>query len=335
VAKNPGILPMPQRIGIAIGAGLAAALLFAVTAKGTMLAFLLAYLAPLPIIIVSLGWGVDIGGLAALFAGAAVGGAMEPLSGALFFVTIALPAWIVSFLAILPRERFWSPAPAGAQVWTPVGAIVALCALIGSALGVAGLVSLIVVYGGYAQGVEALAAELTPDMSQAFDEVLALPAGYNVEQFATLIVRISPAAIAASTLLMLCANLYIGARSVQLSHRLKRPWPNLPESFALAPALGIVLIAALALSFVLSAPISQIAWIVAGVLGATYMLQGLAVLHCLSRPLPARIPLLIGLYLGSLITARWSLPILAAVGLLESLLSLRARRAAASIKPRT
>jgi Predicted membrane protein (DUF2232) len=335
VATTPSILPMPQRIGIAIGAGLAAALLFAVTAKGTMLAFLLAYLAPLPIIIVSLGWGVDLGALAGFFAGAAIGGALEPLSGALFFATIALPAWIISFFAMLPRDRFWRPAPTGAQVWTPVGMLVALCALIGATIGLAGFVSLIVVYGGYAKGVEALAAALTPDLSEAFDELLALPSGYSVEEFASLIVRLSPAAIAASTLLMLCANLYIGARSVQLSHRLKRPWPNLPESFALAPALGVAFIAALGLSFLLSAPISQVAWIIAGVLGAAYILQGLAVLHCLSRPLPARIPLLAGLYLGSLITARWSLPILATVGLLESLLSLRARRAAASIKPRT
>ena len=41
---------MMQRIGMAIGAGLAAALLFAVVAKGTLLAMALACLAPLPIV---------------------------------------------------------------------------------------------------------------------------------------------------------------------------------------------------------------------------------------------------------------------------------------------
>ena len=52
---------MMQRIGIAIGAGLAAALLFALTAKDTMLAATLASLAPLPIVIAALGWGlVDV-----------------------------------------------------------------------------------------------------------------------------------------------------------------------------------------------------------------------------------------------------------------------------------
>jgi Predicted membrane protein (DUF2232) len=328
-------LPTIQRISIAIGAGIAAALLFAVTAKGTILALLLAYLAPLPILIVSLGWGLDIGAIAGIVAGFAAAAVLEPLSGALLVFTIALPAWILSFVALLPRQQLLRPAPGDPQARIPPGAIVATAAAIGAALGLAALVSLIVVYGGYAKGVEALAADLTPDLKEAFDEVLALPSGYSVEQFAALIVRLSPAAIAASTLLMLSANLYIAARSVELSHRLNRPWPNLPETLVLPQTLGALLIAAGVLSFLLPAPASQLAWIAAGALGAAYVLQGLAVLHAISRGLPARPLLLAGLYLGTLITARWSLPILALVGLLDSLLSLRARRAAADVKPRT
>ena len=46
--------------------------------------------------------------------------------------------------------------------------------------------------------------------------------------------------------------------------------------------------------------------------------------------LPVRIPVLVALYFGCMVTARWSLPALAIVGLIESLLSLRARRAAAA-----
>ena len=34
---------------------------------------------------------------------------------------------------------------------------------------------------------------------------------------------------------MLCVNLYAGARAVQLSQRLQRPWPNLPEALVLPP----------------------------------------------------------------------------------------------------
>jgi hypothetical protein len=94
------------------------------------------------------------------------------------------------------------------------------------------------------------------------------------------------------------------------------------------------LIAAAALSFLLPSPVSQLAWIAAGALGAAYILQGLAVLHSLSRGLPARPLLLACLYLAVLGMARWSALILILVGLAESLLSLRARRAA-NVKPRT
>ena len=73
---------MMQRIGMAIGAGLAAALLFAVMAKGTFLAVTLAYLAPLPIVIVTLGWGLDMGGLAVVVAGAVGAALLGPLSDA-------------------------------------------------------------------------------------------------------------------------------------------------------------------------------------------------------------------------------------------------------------
>lgn len=329
-------LPTVQRISIAIGAGIASALLFAVTVKVTVLALLLGYLAPLPIFIVSLGWGLDIGTMAGIIAGVATGAVFEPLSGALLVLTIALPAWILSLVALLPVGKLLGPA-AGSATPTPIapGKILATAVAISAAIGLATLISLTIVYGGYAKGVEALVAGLTPELKQAVDEVVTPPAGYSAEDFYALIVRLSPAAIAASTVLMLSINLYIGGRSVQLSHRLPRPWPNLPESLVLPPALGIALVAAAALSLLLPAPVNQLAWIASGALGVAYILQGLAVLHAISRGLPARAPLLAGLYLGSLITATWSLPILALVGLLDSLLSLRARRAAADLKPRT
>ena len=331
--KPSGHLPLPQRVGIAAGAGIAAALLFVVTAKGTWLALLLAYLAPLPIFIVSLGWGLDAGALAGIVAGAAVSGAIEPLSGPLFVAAIALPAWILSAVVVLPRAFLTRRAPPPDKPWLSVGWIVVVAAAIGAAIGLAATAWLIVQHGGYAQGVEALAKELTPQLQPVFDEVLALPPGFTVEQIAALVVRLSPSASALSTLTLLSANLYVAARSVQLSHRLTRPWPDVPTSLVLPPALGALLIASLALSFLLPAPTSQIAWIGVAALGGAYLLQGLAVLHAISRGLPLRPALLAGLYLGAFITLRWSPPILVFVGLLDSLLSLRARRAVTNKKP--
>ena len=129
---------------------------------------------------------------------------------------------------------------------------------------------------------------------------------------------------------MLCANLYAGARAVQLSQRLKRPWSNLPEALVLPPLLGIGLIVCVALAFALPGSAGHAAWIGVGSLGCAYVMQGLAVIHCVSRGLPTRSPLLVALYLVSIVIVPLSLPALALVGLVESLLSLRARRAAAA-----
>ncbi|WP_158815130.1 DUF2232 domain-containing protein [Methylocapsa sp. S129] len=323
---------MMQRIGIAIGAGLAAALLFVVTAKGTLLAILLAYLSPLPIVIASLGWGLDMGALAAAIASVVAAALIDPLSGGVFAASIALPPWLLSAAALLPRQKLYPRAAAanGEKTWFPVGGIVAIAALMGALVGAGMLASMILDYGGYQNGVDAMAAKLIPRLRDAFDDVMTLPSDITIEDFAATIVRLFPAVLAASTCLMFCANFYAGARAVQLSHRLKRPWPNLPEGLVLPQFLGIGLIACAGLALSLRGSGEYVAWIGVGALGCAYVMQGLAVVHSLSRGLPVRIPALIALYLGCMVTARWSLPALALVGLVESLLSLRARRAAAA-----
>ena len=76
-------------------------------------------------------------------------------------------------------------------------------------------------------------------------------------------------------------------------------------------------------------PIDQFAWVFAGPLGAAYALQGLAVLHALSRGLPLRPLLIVALYFCCAVRAGWTLPLIALVGLVDSAVNLRARAAAA------
>jgi hypothetical protein len=323
---------MMQRIGIAIGAGLAAALLFALTAKDTMLAATLASLAPLPIVIATLGWGLDMGALAAAVAGVAAAALVDPVSGVLFAATIALPSWILCFAALQPLERFYPRAAAigGQKTWFPIGGIVAFAAIIGAVIGLSLLATQILAYGGYRKSVESIAAAWIPDLKEAFDGVVALPDGVTIENLAAMAVRLKPAILAASTCLMLCANLYAGARAVQMSERLRRPWPNLPEALVLPRILGVGLVACAGLAVTLRGSGADVAWIGVGALGCAYAMQGLAVIHSLSRGLPVRVPALVALYLGCFFTALLSLPALALVGLIETMLSLRARRATAA-----
>ena len=88
-----------------------------------------------------------------------------------------------------------------------------------------------------AKGAKQVAAALAALASDAFD---AAQEERQAREFAETLVRFGPAAIAASTLLMLCVNLYAAARSTQLSHRLQRPWPDLPTSLRLPWPLGVL-----------------------------------------------------------------------------------------------
>ena len=117
---------------IGIGAGAAAALLFASVTSGSWLSILLFYLAPLPIMIAGLGWSHW-----AALTGALVGALALALvfGGVFFFAFLAgagLPAWWLGYLAMLAR-----PAPAGgngnsaaALEWYPPGRLVAWAAVL-------------------------------------------------------------------------------------------------------------------------------------------------------------------------------------------------------------
>lgn len=321
---------MLQRLSIAAGAGLAAGILFAVMAKGTLLSFVLVWLAPLPLIIAALGWGLDIGAIAAAFAGLVVTVLFDLASGGIFIASIALPAWLLSGAVALPRQRLFARAGAvGETNWIPVGWVVTFAALLCALIGATLLAALIVAYGGHQKGVDAVVAELLP-LFKTYESVMVLPAGVTFESLVATAVRLAPATFAAVACIMFCANLYAGARAVQLSQRLKRPWPNLPESLVLPRFLGVGLIACVGFVLLLRGPAVYAAWIGLAVLSCVYAMQGLAVIHSLSRGLPVRIPALVAFYLGCLVTSGWALPALALVGLVESLLSLRARRAAAA-----
>jgi hypothetical protein len=140
--------------------------------------------------------------------------------------------------------------------------------------------------------------------------------------------------LASVMFLTLCANLYVGARVAQVSQTLKRPWPSLPESLTLPRALGVALVLCLGLAFLLDDPFQQAAWIGAAVFAGAYAMQGFALVHALTRGLQFRNPLIFTLYLVSAFAPRWILPLVTFAGLMESFLSLRAKRvAAANVKP--
>lgn len=94
---------MISRIAIAIGAGLAAALLFYIPVKGSALAMILAIFAALPIMIAGLAFSPSVAFGAAFAGTAALLLALDEIFAATFALTAAFPAWWLTRLAWLAR----------------------------------------------------------------------------------------------------------------------------------------------------------------------------------------------------------------------------------------
>jgi hypothetical protein len=124
-------------------------------------------------------------------------------------------------------------------------------------------------------------------------------------------------------LVMVVADLYLGAMSVRFSDRLKRPEESL-AGIALPGAVPVVLAGATALALA-PGPIGNAAEAVAGSLGGAVAIVGLAVMHTLTRGMSGRAAILVIAYALILLSG---LPIVlfALLGIAESVFHLRARR---------
>ena len=323
---------MWNRLAIALGAGVASAVLFMVTVQGTALAVALAYLAPLPVMIATLGWGIDVGAVAMGVACALVAGAVAPVFGLLIALTVALPGWALASFASLRDLRFIRNDPEP-PVRASVGALVVAAAAIGIAISGSALVWLMINYGGFEKGAAAFAEMLRPRLEDWSDGASRLPEDLTLDDISEFVVKYFPALLSASTTLMFIVNLYAAARSAQTSQRLNRPWPDLPTSLVVPPAVVGVALAALATWLVAPSPASQFAAIFVGGFGVVYVLQGLAVLHALSRRAQGRPVLIAALYLACFVAPLWVFPAIAIIGLVESFAALRTRAAARPFRP--
>ena len=251
---------MIHPFAVAVGAGCAAAFLFAVSSQTSPLAMTLAYLVALRIMIATMGWGYATAAASAATSVAGLTLLAEPLTGLLYAASVAAPAWMLAAFASAPVARRILPVlrPDGTYasvVYREFTPRQSACSAPGAVL-----TAIIIIYGGYAEGAKQVTTALAALASDALD-------AKDVDQAncsADTLPRSGPAAIAASTLLMLSINLYAASRSTQLSHRLQRPWSDLPTSLRLPWPLGILAIGCAACAYALPAPASQYFSIVVG-----------------------------------------------------------------------
>ncbi len=304
-------------IATGIGAGLVSALLTAVIVKATPLAAALYLLAPIPVLIVSLGWNHRSGLVAAIVGGLAIGFFVSPLSGLGFAVVTALPAWWLAYLALLGR-----PARDGTMEWYPVGRLLAwIAATAALTIVAAGLISTGGDYDAFHQNAREIAeAFVTMQFPQTGQEGLDAD---TKEQLIELFARVTPFLSAQGFTAVLALYLWAAARIVSVSKRLPRPWPPLPE-LAMPRVISLVLVAAIALAAV-DGFIGVLGSALAGALFMAFALQGLAAIHDRTRGNAARPFILTGLYLLVLITQGIVMVALSIFGIADTVFGLRRR----------
>ncbi|WP_294534743.1 hypothetical protein [uncultured Rhodoblastus sp.] len=310
---------------IGLGAALASALLFAASTRGSSLAMTLAYFAPLPLSIGALGFSPS-----GALAGALIGAALlahftAPALGLGFFLGFGAPALIAAALArrtLPPRGDEASPAP---RNLAPGGLLAILMAL-AVALTWLGVGALVSVQGGFEPAMAAALAHFAAPLDEIVKNVKAIWPDIEADKAKRLFILCLPAGFAASQTVLLAVNLWLAARTVEISGKLGRPWPALPEHLVLPRFVAplFVLAAGLTLGGGLA---GALAGALAAAAGCCLAIQGLAALHAFTRASRFRGFLLSGLYAVVFVLEPWSLLALTLFGLVESVFSLRARKA--------
>ncbi|WP_439375089.1 DUF2232 domain-containing protein [Bradyrhizobium sp. PMVTL-01] len=307
---------------IALVAGAASALMFASIVSGALISLVLFYLAPLPLMVASIGWGplcASLGGIAA-----AVGlGALFGLPYCIAFaVTVALPAWWLGHLVLLSRQV--SPVAADTSAtepsaepeleWYPVGRIL---------LWIAGFAALTTVAALLTLGTDA--ETITGTLQRGLMRILRATdpqTSAEASQFVEALVRIAPAAATIVAMMTLTLNLWLSAKVTATSGRLHRPWPDL-KTAELPPMTLVALCVTLAFCFT-GGLLAIVAQITTAALMMGYALTGFAVLHTLTLALKSRT-----FWLGStyavVVVFGWPVIAMVILGLADAVFGFRER----------
>jgi len=307
---------MVQIFFIALAAGLASALLFASVVSGSALSLPLFYLAALPLMLAALGWSQISGLIAAFAAASGLGLAFGGMLFVVFLFAVGAPAWWLAYLALLARPAGNGVTPDQLE-WYPVGRVVIWAALIGALIVAAFMAQFGLdadsIQAGIKRGLERLFRVPTVATGQSSGETSAF-----IAWLAIWLPRIA----AIPTTLTTLFNLWLAARIVRASGRLKRPWPDL-TSIAFPSFVPGVLVVAVLATFA-GGTLGMLGWIVSASLLTAYVLLGFAVLHATTRTFAGRPFMLGGMYLTVFLLG-WPAIAVAIVGLADAALDIRGR----------
>jgi hypothetical protein len=312
---------MTAQIPIGLLAGLVSAVLFGSANTGTVLGLMILFmLSPMPIAVAGLGWGWRAAAVAALAGALIIAVGFSPRAALFFFLTLGLPAAVLSYFMLLNRE--WvDDTGTTATEWFPIGRVVGYAALWAGALAAFALLTT-------ADSVDALQAQIRPIVERMF-KVPAdkRPPGMpemtreQLDQITSLMTASFPGVTATIWFMIGLLNLWLGGLVAQKSGRLARPWPEL-SLLAMPRPLPLVLAGTILFTF-LPGMTGLVATGFASAIIIAYMLVGLAIVHRITLGKSNRGLILGAVYASLMFANPFSGLGLAVVGLAENFSPLR------------
>ncbi len=309
---------MWQQILMALGAGLASAVLFVVPAKGFALAIAVGVIAPLPLLIVALGLGELFAAAAAAAGAVLIGILIDPMAAGVFLLSVAAPSLVLGFMG--RRPALGEP---GLLLLT-----IAVCAILAAWVTV-GFLAL--KYSSLDAALEDMVTQLLPLAKSMIEATDILSNGVDARDFTRWVVLAMTPAAAGWGVAALCLNLYLAGRVSSISGLLPRPWPDIPATLRL-PRMTFALMGVALAACLIPGVARLLAATALAALLIAFAVQGLATLHAVTRGRPSRPAVLIGFYMLSFALFPWPIVLAAGLGLTDVARPLR-RGAAVSNHP--
>jgi len=308
---------MMMTVLIGLAGGLCSAMMFASIASGSLASLALFYLSPLPLMVLSLGWGSFVGVVGGISAAVGLGLFFGLPYFLAFTITVVAPALWLGYLALLarPSEPAQTMQREATLDWYPVGRILTWTAGFASVTTMAALLTLgtdeTSINGALRRALSRLIAGGVSDQNSAV-----------ADRLVDALVLFAPSAATMIAMVTLTLNLWLAAKITSTSQRLKRPWPDL-RTIELPRPILIVLGLALA-ACLTGGLVAMCARIVSSSLLLAYGMVGFAVLHTVTMAVAGRSFILSGMYAVTLFIG-W--PVLGAMllGLADAIFGIRQR----------
>jgi riboflavin transporter FmnP len=322
---------MASFLGIGAAAGFVSALLFVVIDRAELsaLAMLLYFLSPLPILIVAMAWNHRAGLVAAIVSTILVLLVSENQSIELaiqFAVGVALPAWWFAYLLLLARTTDTTTE------WYPMGRLLGWVACVSAATTVVNALLISLSYDEFVASFKRAAPLLETLNPNAFQGLSPDAKTQSLDQFADLFAIVAPPVATAADAAISVFLIWLAARIVLKSGRFPRPWPDLAWTTLPMGALGLLL-AGIAAGIALPGFLGLAGRALAGAMTMAYCLQGLGVIHVVTKGIGGRVGILAAAYVVFFLLPGWPQLLYAVIGIIDPFLGLRAKRAGRSGPP--